>query len=74
MVNLIGMALMLTATYANGTKEILAVVEENAGYLSFYNTNTGKEAGSIKLDFLPHEIVVTKDEKTAFVSNFGIRD
>ena len=53
---------------------MLTVVEENAGYISFYDLASGKRSGSIKLGFLPHEIAITKDEKTAYVTNFGIKD
>lgn len=53
---------------------LLAVVEENANHVSVYNPESGKKLGSIELGFLPHEIAVTKDGKTAYVSHFGIRD
>ncbi|MGX8757897.1 YncE family protein, partial [Legionella pneumophila] len=61
-------------TYSSSINTTLAVVEENADRISFYNPDTGARKGSLKLAFLPHEIAVTKDGKTAFVSNFGIRD
>ncbi|HAT1867335.1 hypothetical protein [Legionella pneumophila] len=59
------------SSYPNPT---LAVIEENADRISFYNPDTGVRQGSLKIAFLPHEIAVTKDGKTAYVSNFGIRD
>ncbi|HAT1863891.1 TPA: hypothetical protein ACIZBI_002996 [Legionella pneumophila] len=61
-------------TYSSSINTTLAVVEENADRISFYNPDTGTRKGSLKLAFLPHEIAVTKDGKTAYVSNFGIRD
>lgn len=53
---------------------MLSVVEENAGHVSFYDPQNGKKLGSLQVGVLPHEITVTKDGKTAYVSNFGIRD
>lgn len=53
---------------------MLAVVEENAGQVAFYHPQNGKRLGSLYVGFLPHEVAVTKDGKTAYVSNFGIRD
>lgn len=62
-------------TYAETNKNsLLTVVEENAGYVSFYDLVNHKKSGSIKVGFLPHEIAITKDGKTAYVSNFGIKD
>jgi DNA-binding beta-propeller fold protein YncE len=66
--------LWIINSLAFSSPQILAVVEENSDRLSFYNTETGTRQGSLKLGFLPHEIAVTKDGKTAYVSNFGIRD
>ncbi len=60
--------------YANSTHQMLTVVEENAGYVSFYDLTSGKKSGSVKAGFLPHEIAITQDEKTAYVTNFGIKD
>ncbi|CAM2735519.1 PQQ-dependent catabolism-associated beta-propeller protein [Legionella steigerwaltii] len=60
--------------HASANKQTLAVVEENADRVSFYNQDTGTRKGSLKIGFLPHEIAITKDGKTAYVSNFGIRD
>jgi len=53
---------------------MLAVVEENAGHVSFYSPDNGKHLGGLQVGFLPHEIAVAKDGKTAYVSNFGIKD
>ncbi|QLZ69520.1 hypothetical protein FOLKNPGA_02314 [Legionella sp. PC1000] len=61
-------------TYSLPLNSTLAVVEENADRISFYNPDTGTRQGSLKLAFLPHEIAVAQDGKTAYVSNFGIRD
>lgn len=63
-----------TITYATSPTQMLAVVEENAGQVSFYNPENGKSLGRLQIGFLPHEIAVTKDGTTAYVSNFGIKD
>ncbi len=60
--------------HAHSNKQMLAVVEENAGHVSFYDSQTGKRLGSLQIGFLPHEIAISKDGKTAYVSNFGIKD
>lgn len=66
---------LFTATAFSGDQaSFLAVVEENANHISIYNPESGKKVGSLEIGFLPHEIAITKDGKTAYVSNFGIRD
>lgn len=69
--------ILLTATpltYGNASNPMLIVAEENAHHVSFYNPTSGKKSGSLEVGFLPHEIALSKDGKTAYVSNFGIRD
>lgn len=60
--------------YAETENNLLTVVEENSGYVSFYDPINYQNTGRIKVGFLPHEIVVTRDNKTAYVTNFGIKD
>lgn len=60
--------------YADSIKQMLAVVEENASHVSFYDPDNGKRLGSLQVGFLPHEIAISKDGKTAYVSNFGVKD
>lgn len=60
--------------FSDTSASLLAVVEENANHVSIYNPESGKKLGSLEIGFLPHEIAVTRDGKTAYVSNFGIRD
>ena len=67
------LSLVACTAYAE-TNSTLTVVEENAGYVSFYDTVNYKKSGSIKVGSLPHEIAITKDGKTAYVTNFGIKD
>lgn len=60
--------------HAHAINNMLAVVEENAGHVSFYDAESYRKLGSIKVGSLPHEIAITKDGKTAYVTNFGIKD
>ncbi len=55
-------------------KDLLITSEQNADRIGFYNSDTGKSEGNIRVGFIPHEIIVSKDLKTAFVSNFGLQD
>jgi len=72
---LLSIYLLIFTAFAEATpQKTLAVVEENSDRISFYNTESGAREGSLKIGFLPHEITVTKDGKTAYISNFGIRD
>lgn len=68
------LSIISNVSYANTNPQMLAVVEENAGHVSFYNHENGKKLGSLQVGFLPHEIAVSKDGKTAYVTNFGIKD
>ena len=61
-------------SYAKPSSDMLAVIEEDANYLSFYDPANGKNLGSVRLGYLPHEIAISKDQKTAYVCNFGIKD
>lgn len=61
-------------SYAKPSGEMLAVIEEDANYLSFYDADSGKNLGDVRLGYLPHEIAISKDQKTAYVCNFGIKD
>ncbi len=60
--------------YALSPNNMLAVVEENAGHVNFYNPKDGKSLGELQIGYLPHEIALSPDGKTAYVSNFGIKD
>ncbi|WP_373516118.1 ABC transporter substrate-binding protein [Persicitalea sp.] len=53
--------------------KIIISVEESDSSLGFYETS-GKEIARIKTGFWPHEIAVSQDETTAYVTNFGVKD
>lgn len=61
-------------SYAKPSGDMLAVIEEDANYLSFYDPHNGKNLGDVRLGYLPHEIVISKDQRTAYICNFGIKD
>jgi ABC-type branched-subunit amino acid transport system substrate-binding protein len=64
----------MPASGASGGEYLLAVVEESASRLSFYDSRTGTRISTVELGFLPHEIEISPDRKTAYVSNFGLQD
>lgn len=72
--------LFLSLLYISGgpiyavNNDMLIAVEQTAGLVGFYNAKDGKAYGSVQVGFLPHEIILSQDQKTAYVSNFGIQD
>lgn len=52
----------------------LLVVEQTASRVAFRDPDTGELGASIDVGFWPHEIEVSPDNKTAYVSNFGLQD
>jgi hypothetical protein len=54
--------------------EILVTVEEPAGQVGFYAANSGASLGKAKVGSLPHEIVLTSDGRTGYVTCFGLHD
>lgn len=55
-------------------QNLLICVEESDSTVGFYDTSNGAEIARVKVGKWPHEIALTRDGKTAFVSNFGIKD
>jgi len=52
----------------------LIVVEQGAGKVSAVDPRTGKVRASAQVGFNPHELALSEDGATAWVSNFGITD
>jgi hypothetical protein len=50
----------------------LIVVEQGAGTVSLLDMRTGEKDWETPVNFNPHEIAVSTDGRTAFVTNFGI--
>lgn len=59
---------------ADKQTQILAVVEEKAGRVDFYDTKTHHRLGGTAVGSLPHEIAIANDKNLAFISNFGLHD
>lgn len=52
----------------------LIVVEQGAGQVSVLDGNGGVKKDSVKVGYNPHEIAISHDGRTAYISNFGIED
>lgn len=52
----------------------LVVVDQGAGTVSFYNPTDESLLGQVEVGYNPHEVEVSGNGKTAYVSNFGIED
>ena len=61
-------------TRENGSSQQLLVVDQGAGTLSFYEPESGLLLGKAKVGYNPHEVVISRDGKTAYITNFGIED
>jgi len=55
------------------SSDILAVVEQS-GSVDFYDAVSGDRLGGTPVDVNAHEITLSADGNTAYVSNFGIQD
>jgi ABC-type branched-subunit amino acid transport system substrate-binding protein/DNA-binding beta-propeller fold protein YncE len=55
-------------------RHLILLVEESDSSLGFYDSLDGSETGRITLGLWPHEIAVSNDGRTAYVTNFGLRD
>lgn len=59
---------------ASTGRHIIVAVEQSASAVGFYDSETWAEAGRVNVGFWPHEIEVSEDEGTIYVTNFGIQD
>jgi DNA-binding beta-propeller fold protein YncE len=59
---------------AQKTSYAVVAVESKGSRLSFYDSITGEKTGSVPLGLKPHEVEISPDGRTAFVTNFGIED
>lgn len=55
-------------------RHLILLVEESDSSLGLYDSQDGTEAGRIALGLWPHEVEVSADGRTAYVTNFGLRD
>src|SRR5579871_6649688 len=54
--------------------QLLAVVEEKAGRIDFYDAKTNVLLGGSAVGTFPHEVAISSDNQLAFISNFGLHD
>lgn len=59
---------------SSNQNEILVIVSQTAGFVDFYDPVKDLRQGHVKVGFIPHEITISSDHKTAYVSNFGLQD
>jgi DNA-binding beta-propeller fold protein YncE len=52
----------------------VVAVEAQAGRVSFYDSESGGKLSSIAVGSKPHEVEISPDGRTAYVTNFGIED
>ncbi|MDX0679885.1 ABC transporter substrate-binding protein [Sinorhizobium medicae] len=55
-------------------RHLIVAVEESDSTVGFYDSHTLAETGRVEVGFWPHEIEVSWDGKTAYVTNFGVKD
>jgi ABC-type branched-subunit amino acid transport system substrate-binding protein/DNA-binding beta-propeller fold protein YncE len=55
-------------------RHLILLVEESNNSLGFFDSEAGLECGRVSLSLWPHEVAVSPNGKTAYVSNFGLRD
>lgn len=65
---------LLLITTTTNAADVLAVIEQTAGRIDFYDTQSHRKLGGTKIGDLPHEIALSPDGKTAYVTNFGLQD
>ena len=55
-------------------KSVLVAVEESDSTVAIYDLDSGAELSRIKVGLWPHELALSPDGQTVFVSNFGLKD
>lgn len=55
-------------------RHLIITVEESDSTVGFYDSANGSEVGRVAVGFWPHEIEVSADGRTAYVTNFGVKD
>jgi monoamine oxidase/DNA-binding beta-propeller fold protein YncE/ABC-type branched-subunit amino acid transport system substrate-binding protein len=58
----------------SSAKLVLLTVEQSLHTAGVYIPSTGERLANIGLGYYPHEIEVSPDSKTAYVTNFGLQD
>lgn len=58
----------------NDQRDLIVLAEESDSSVGFYDSKTGREVASISVGMWPHEIELSPDGNTAYVTNFGVKD
>lgn len=59
---------------STSNRHLLVSVEESDSTIGFYDSSSFEEVGRIDVGFWPHEIELSPDGRTAYVTNFGVKD
>lgn len=70
----IGVLPLAQTCFAQEKNFTVVAVEVQGARVGFYDSNTGAKLGSVAVGFKPHELVISADGKTAYVTNFGVED
>lgn len=65
--------IVLLAGCAARAQEVMAVVHKHADSVGFYDPATGKLLETISVGKVLHEIVLSRDGRLAYVTNYGVR-
>jgi len=65
---------VLWAAGANAQQYHVVVVEQGAGRVTVFDAKSGEVRGSVKVGEEPHEVELSGDGRTAYVSNYGLSD
>jgi len=65
------LAALLGLTLCAGASGLLVVAQKDDDSLALYDTATGKLVSRIPVGHKPHEFAVSKDERFAYVTNYG---
>jgi DNA-binding beta-propeller fold protein YncE len=70
----LSVGVLLCAAEANAQVYHVVVVEQGAGRVTVLDGKTGAVRGSVKVGEAPHEVELSGDRRTAYVSNYGLSD
>ncbi|MCX6123884.1 MAG: ABC transporter substrate-binding protein [Proteobacteria bacterium] len=65
---------ILSAEAVAADRHTVVVVEQSHGKVAFYDSLAWRRLGEVRVGKNPHEIALTADDRTAYVTNFGIQD
>lgn len=71
--NFIVLCLLSISSYvvANNPAKGLILIDKRAGLVRFFDADIYQEISNLKIDGIPHELVLSPDRKTAYIPNYG---